>query len=182
MLPLLHAYAEPAQPAGSTVPTEQFQAGVRQVGVADGQVPQIGPELIEKYVADLRAAVAGLATGRERVAGMRQPPPDTRDWTFVIGDGCRQCGFAPQPAEQTGARLRAAIPRWQEALSRPDAGTRPAPTVWSVLEYGCHVRDVCQLYRQRLALMVDEDDPLFDDWNQDLAAIEGQYFRQDPAR
>ena len=54
VLPLLHAYASPALPAGSTVPTEQFQAGVRRLGVADGQVPQIGPDLIEKYVADLR--------------------------------------------------------------------------------------------------------------------------------
>jgi fatty acid CoA ligase FadD9 len=54
VLPLLHAYAAPALPADSTVPTEQFQAGVRLVGVADGQVPQIGPDLIEKYVADLR--------------------------------------------------------------------------------------------------------------------------------
>lgn len=113
---------------------------------------------------------------------MQQPPPDTRDWTFVIDAGCRQCGFSQQPAEQTGARLRAAIPRWQAALSRPDAATRPVPTVWSVLEYGCHVRDVCQLYRQRLVLMVDQDDPLFVDWNQDVAAIEGQYHQQDPAR
>ncbi len=113
---------------------------------------------------------------------MQQPPPDTRDWTFVIEDGCRQCGFSQQPAEQTGDRLRAAIPRWRAALARPDAATRQIPTVWSVLEYGCHVRDVCRLYRQRLALMVDQDDPLFIDWNQDVAAIEGQYYQQEPAR
>ncbi|HEX4727640.1 MAG TPA: hypothetical protein VH298_07570, partial [Jatrophihabitans sp.] len=54
VLPLLHAYASPALPAGSTVPTEQFQTGVRRVGVADGLVPRIGPDLIEKYVSDLR--------------------------------------------------------------------------------------------------------------------------------
>ena len=93
-----------------------------------------------------------------------------------------QCDFIRQSTEQTGARLRATIPRWQVALSRPDAASRPVHTVWSVLEYGCHVRDVCQLYRQRLALMVDQDDPLFVDWNQDVAAIEGQYIEQDPAR
>lgn len=112
---------------------------------------------------------------------MQQPPPDTRDWTFVISADCPECAFQRQPAEQTGARLRAAIPRWQAALGRSDAAVRPVPTVWSVLEYGCHVRDVCQLYRQRLALMVDQDDPLFVDWNQDRAAVEGQYFTQDPA-
>jgi hypothetical protein len=48
---------------------------------------------------------------------MQQPPPDTRDWTFVIDTGCTQCGFQRQPAEQTGARLRATIPRWQAALA-----------------------------------------------------------------
>ncbi|HEX4727641.1 MAG TPA: DinB family protein [Jatrophihabitans sp.] len=113
---------------------------------------------------------------------MQQPPPDTRDWTFVIDARCSECDFIRQSSEQTGARLRATIPRWQAALCRPDAASRPALTVWSVLEYGCHVRDVCQLYRQRLALMVDQYDPLFVDWNQDLAAIEGQYYGQDPAR
>jgi hypothetical protein len=112
---------------------------------------------------------------------MQHPPPDTRDWTFVIEAGCQQCGFSQQPAELTGDRLRAAIPRWQAALSRPDAASRPIPTVWSVLEYGCHVRDVCQLYRQRLALMVEQDDPVFVDWNQDVAAVQGQYHQQDPA-
>lgn len=112
---------------------------------------------------------------------MQQPPPDTKDWTFVIAAGCQECGFESQPVEQTGDRLRATIPRWQAALSRPGAATRPVSTVWSVLEYGAHVRDVCQLYRQRLALMVDQADPLFADWNQDVAAIEGRYSTQEPA-
>ena len=114
------------------------------------------------------------------LTGMQQPPPDTRDWTFVINNGCQQCGFEPQPAEQTGARLRATIPRWQLALSRPDAASRSVPAVWSVLEYGCHVRDVCQLYRQRLAWMLEQDDPLFENWNQDVAAIDRHYHQQDP--
>jgi len=111
---------------------------------------------------------------------MLHPPPDTRDWTFVIAAGCSECDFVRQPVEQTGARLRATIPRWRAVLARPDAASRPAAIVWSALEYGCHVRDVCQLYRQRLALMLAEDDPVFVDWNQDVAAIEGKYFEQNP--
>ena len=45
---------------------------------------------------------------------------------------------------------------WSEVLARGDAGERPAPDVWSPLEYGCHVRDVHVLFAQRLRAMLDE--------------------------
>jgi len=115
---------------------------------------------------------------------MRQPPaipPETTDWTFVIDEGCTQCGFSAQDVECTGDRLRATIPRWREALSRADAAERPEPTVWSPLEYACHVRDACRIFRNRLELMLGEDDPTFANWDQDAAAVEADYFRQDPA-
>jgi hypothetical protein len=108
--------------------------------------------------------------------------PDTRDWTFVIHDGCNECGFLPQDAEHTGTRLRAAIPLWRAALSRDDVGVRPGPTVWSALEYGCHVRDTCRIFRQRLELMLAEDNPVFANWDQDATALEDNYFGQDAAR
>src|SRR4051794_456119 len=91
---------------------------------------------------------------------MRRPaaiPPDTTDWTFVIDEGCTQCGFFAEDVETTDDRLHAAIPRWREALLRPDAAKRPKPTVWSPLEYACHVRDTCRLFRDRLGLMLRED-------------------------
>ena len=47
---------------------------------------------------------------------------------------------------------------------------RPDPSRWTTLEYAAHVRDVLRLYRTRLALMVDEDDPLFANWDQDATA------------
>ncbi|HEX6499146.1 MAG TPA: DinB family protein [Micromonosporaceae bacterium] len=115
---------------------------------------------------------------------MRQPaaiPPDTADWTFVIGEGCRQCGFTPQEVTSTGDRLRATIPLWQQALSRPDASQRPAPTVWSPVEYACHVRDTCRIFRERLEQMLREDDPTFPNWDQDATAVEQDYFHQVPA-
>lgn len=108
-------------------------------------------------------------------------PPDTRDWTFVIADGCIECGFTPPPPERTGERLRATVPTWRRVLASPTASERPAPTVWSPLEYACHVRDTCQLFRHRLELMVGEDDPEFFNWDQDAAAVEGDYVNQDPA-
>ncbi|MGN6686531.1 MAG: DinB family protein [Actinomycetales bacterium] len=108
-------------------------------------------------------------------------PPETKDWTFVIDKGCEQCGFRPQPPDTTGDRLRATIPVWQQRLAADDATARPEPTVWSPVEYACHVRDVCRVFRQRLALMLDEDDPVFANWDQDEAAVEGDYFHQDRA-
>jgi hypothetical protein len=110
----------------------------------------------------------------------RIPEPDTKDWTFVITQGCPECGFAPQPVERTGARLLATLPAWTAALARADAGQRPAPQVWSPVEYACHVRDVCALFRERLELMLTRDDPEFADWDQDAAALTGDYYHQDP--
>jgi hypothetical protein len=105
-------------------------------------------------------------------------PAEDRDWTFVIRDGCAKCGFSPQPPESTGDRLRAAIPAWRHALAADGASVRPAPTVWSPVEYGCHVRDTCRLFRQRLALMLDQDNPVFANWDQDATAVEDDYFHQ----
>lgn len=106
-------------------------------------------------------------------------PPDSRDWTFVISEGCEECGFVPQSPDTTGARLRATIPIWQAALASDSSGERPASTVWSTVEYGCHVRDTCRLFRQRLELMLTEDDPIFANWDQDETAVEADYFHQD---
>jgi hypothetical protein len=61
-------------------------------------------------------------------------PADDRDWTYVISDGCADCGFTPQRPEDTGDRLRASIPQWTAALSVAEALQRPEPTVWSTLD------------------------------------------------
>lgn len=108
------------------------------------------------------------------------PPSDDRDWTYVITDGCAECGFVPRPATATAETLRAAIAPWRDVLARPGVATRPEPLVWSPLEYGCHVRDVCRKFDERVRLMLDRDDPGFANWDQDAAAIQGQYHRQDP--
>jgi hypothetical protein len=107
-------------------------------------------------------------------------PPEDRDWTFVISQGCQECGFQPQPPELTGARLRATIPQWTAALAAPEASRRPEPTIWSTVEYACHVRDTCRIFRERLQLMQTEDDPIFANWDQDATAVEENYFAQQP--
>lgn len=108
-------------------------------------------------------------------------PPDTKDWTWVIASGCPECGFTPPPATEVAGRVRATIPRWQAVLARPDARDRPAPQVWSPLEYGCHVRDVCAVFGVRARLILAQEDPVFADWDQDQTAIDERYHEQDPA-
>ena len=110
--------------------------------------------------------------------------PDTKDWTWVTRRPCPECGFDPDGVtpDRAGAIIRSAIPRWRDALSRPDAGQRPNDAVWSVLEYGAHVRDACRVFEGRLALMLAEDNPGFPDWDQDREALEGAYAQADPHR
>ena len=108
--------------------------------------------------------------------------PDDKDWTGVITEGCSECGFDPGfDVTRTGHMVRATIPVWEEALSSPTARERPAPTVWSPLEYGCHVRDVCRIFRRRLDLMLSADDARFANWDQDATAVADRYDEQDPA-
>jgi hypothetical protein len=109
--------------------------------------------------------------------------PDDKDWTWVLQRPCPECGFDPSTvaAASIADSVRATVPRWTSALTRPDARLRPAPAVWSALEYGAHVRDVFRLFDERLRLMLDEDDPLFANWDQDATAVADRYDLQDPA-
>lgn len=55
MLPLMHAYAVPQPPVhGASQPTAVFHAAVREAKVGSGDIPHLTPELIDKYVSDLR--------------------------------------------------------------------------------------------------------------------------------
>ena len=70
---------------------------------------------------------------------------------------CSACGFtydeadAPNAAEaiREGAARLAALLR---SLPSSAVGARPAPEVWSPVEYGCHVRDVLLVQRERVLL------------------------------
>ena len=79
-------------------------------------------------------------------------------------------------------QLRTAIATLRAAVQAPGSDVRPTPEVWSALEYGCHVRDVCIVFGTRLAQMRHADDPQFPDWNQDETALAERYWQQDPAQ
>lgn len=87
-----------------------------------------------------------------------------------------------------GARMRANAGGWRRVLGRGDIVHQRPPSdpdrgpIWSALEYGCHVRDVYLLFEERIGRMLSEDAPTFSSWDQDHAAVEGDYQAQDPSR
>lgn len=110
--------------------------------------------------------------------------PDTKDWTWVLEQPCSECGFdrGDFPAGTVAGRVRADLPRWQSVLERPDAQVRPDDGTWSPLEYSAHVRDVFELFADRTRLMLAEDDPEFENWDQDKTAAEKNYAGEVPSR
>ena len=108
--------------------------------------------------------------------------PDTKNWTWVVERRCDECGFdgstfAPTDVAQT-VRTNAAA--WPTVVRRDDVRQRPDDSTWSPLEYTAHVRDVLRLYDYRLQLMLEEDDPLYPNWDQDETAVAERYNEQDP--
>lgn len=109
--------------------------------------------------------------------------PDEKDWTWVLSRPCSDCGFDAStvtPATVPGS-IENMLPRWRAVLRRPDATQRPADTMWSALEYSCHVRDVFSLFDQRLNLMLSQDGAQFENWDQDATAVEKDYANADTA-
>ena len=109
--------------------------------------------------------------------------PDDKNWTWVLQRACPDCGFDAQTVSgrQVSTQLRANASRWPAVFERADVTARLQPLVWSPLEYGCHVRDVCHLFESRLKLMRLQVDPAFENWDQDATAIADAYGAQDPA-
>jgi hypothetical protein len=110
--------------------------------------------------------------------------PDTKDWTWVLEQACPECGLDTRTIGRwdVSSLIRANAAGWQPVLRSPSVRRRPAPRTWSPLEYGCHVRDVFAIFRVRLHLMLDQNNPMFPNWNQDETAIEERYAQQDPVQ
>lgn len=112
------------------------------------------------------------------------PVPEDKDWTFVLDRPCPECGFVAAEIDvaELPVLVGAATAPWVEVLARPRVNRRPAPLVWSPLEYACHVRDVLRIFAGRIELIRGQADPVFPDWDQDAAAIQDRYWEQEPAR
>jgi len=108
--------------------------------------------------------------------------PDDKDWTWVLNAPCPECGFeaAKTTPAAVATTIPALLPRWQAALNRATAEQRPDDSTWSVLEYAAHVRDVFDVFEARLQLMLTQENPVFANWDQDQAALDGNYAGLDP--
>ncbi|MGB2720400.1 DinB family protein [Rhodococcus sp. SBT000017] len=109
--------------------------------------------------------------------------PDTKNWTWVLERACPDCGFDSSAVDYDDIPdlIRADVERWEAVLQRNDAPVRPDDSTWSALEYAAHVRDAHRIFRTRLALVLTEDDPEFENWDQDATALAEDYNAQNPA-
>jgi DNA segregation ATPase FtsK/SpoIIIE, S-DNA-T family len=112
--------------------------------------------------------------------GVRDPR-----WRDKLGpmDHCAECGFdhGTLPIGDVASTLRAATERLVENLvSGDDAAvhTRPDQSTWSVIEYGCHVRDVLLVQRERILLALVENTPGFASMHPDARVVYAHYDRE----
>lgn len=99
---------------------------------------------------------------------------------------CDACGFSSdeRDAESVGARITAEAERIATSLRSGPASelrTRPDPATWSALEYGCHVRDVLLVQRERVLLARRTDRPDPEKMGRDERIEHDGYAAQDPA-
>ncbi|MER5772482.1 DinB family protein [Streptomyces sp. NPDC001985] len=84
---------------------------------------------------------------------MDPTPPAQGDWPVFPPPRCGRCNFGSRAFSRPEAAglLRESAARWQQVLTDPDTtGQRVGALSWSPLEHGCHVRDMCLLFHQRL--------------------------------
>src|SRR6476619_2559722 len=78
------------------------------------------------------------------------------------------------------------IRRWGRTLvdhlpaDDPRLRERPGPEVWSALEYACHVRDMLDVQRARVAQALTEESPIFSPMGRDERVERDGYNQQDP--
>jgi hypothetical protein len=109
--------------------------------------------------------------------------PDTKNWTWVLERPCPECGFDASTVRLADVPriLRENTAAWPEVLLRADVRERPDDSTWSPLEYAAHVRDVFRIFDTRLAAILSQDEPEFENWDQDATAVAERYADQDPA-
>jgi hypothetical protein len=101
-------------------------------------------------------------------------------------DHCEECGFDYDLAEAltAGPAIIDGVAELAALLSsgRADLRTRRLWDTWSPLEYGCHVRDVLLVQRERVLAARRVDRPMFDAMGRDERVEHDGYAEQDPVR
>jgi hypothetical protein len=118
----------------------------------------------------------------------------SREWQLTnqqppVDGYCEQCGFNYDTGDLQGTvtlLIRQAAD-CSMALTKAAAGPdpdvvrlRPEPDVWSAIEYACHVRDVLEVQRQRIAQCLAEDRPVYAPMDRTRRVKQFKYEEQDP--
>ena len=127
---------------------------------------------------------AHSCTEKLAAASVIQAASEAEPRFILLGvDHCDECGFtyAAVSAEELPRRLEAAGRRIAAALAATaDPRRRPAPSVWSPLEYTCHVRDVLRVQNERLTLALRNDNPQFAPMGREERVTLDAYNAQNP--
>jgi hypothetical protein len=101
-------------------------------------------------------------------------------------DRCQECGFVYDLSQALGAGpvIIDEAAEFGALLSRgrTDLRIRREPSPWSPLEYGCHVRDVLLVQRERVLAARRVDRPSFEPMGRDERVEHDGYADQDPTR
>jgi predicted carbohydrate-binding protein with CBM5 and CBM33 domain len=99
---------------------------------------------------------------------------------------CTECGyeFESLGRDDIVTALMSFADDYRQLLTSVDSDrlrAHPRAGSWSALEYGCHVRDVLRIQRDRVILAQTADIPEFISMRRDERAVEEHYNGQDPA-
>ncbi|MGH3925750.1 MAG: DinB family protein [Pseudonocardiaceae bacterium] len=99
-------------------------------------------------------------------------------------DRCEECRFEYDLAKapDVASSITTGVAEFAAVLSdtRSDVRTRREHTQWSPLEYGCHLRDVLLVQRERVLAARRRDRPSFEPMGRDERVDHDGYAEQEP--
>jgi hypothetical protein len=100
-------------------------------------------------------------------------------------NGCDDCDFryddlAPGGVPEALRHNAAHVALRLNTAEATELRRRPRTGVWSPLEYGCHVRDVLTVQRQRILLALETDTPAFTSMEREERVEREHYNDQSP--
>jgi DinB superfamily len=102
-----------------------------------------------------------------------------------MNEACADCGFvyALASVHDTGSEIIRGAERIAAVLERggSNLALRPASGTWTVLEYGCHVRDVLLVQRERVLLARRTERPSLEPMGREERVEHDGYNEQSPA-
>jgi hypothetical protein len=108
-------------------------------------------------------------------------------WFLIVSNGsCPECGLVASSVADgdLGVVIVEEARQWDVLLTslseEPSLSVRPAPGVWSALEYAGHVGDTLTLFADRIRLAIDIDNPRFEYQDQEAAVVDRRYKDADP--